>query len=122
MLDNKYCLLEYLYNSPRYENDEIEFCNRDISKCVMYRKMIRAMLKEEHPLIIRPVGTNRLRLTHLGISAYETEKCYRDRQTANEAAQINQTRSNNRFLVWSLVVTSVISLAGVIVGLLQIVL
>ena len=122
MLDNKYCLLEYLYNSRFHENDEIEFCNRDISKCVMYRRMIKDMLKSERPLIMRPVGTTKLRLTSHGVSAYETEKCYRDRQTANEAAQIKQTRSNNRFLVWSLVVTSVISLAGVIVGLLQIVL
>lgn len=103
MTDLKFTILDFLYHSPNHEYEETALLNMHLGNLCNASIAVNDMVKENPPLIIRPIGKNTLMLTTYGNVVYETEKEARQQKSDNKSERI----FNRKTTVLSLIVAAI---------------
>lgn len=115
MNDQKYKVLESLYNEPNCTVNVIEFLNRNVGSINEVQRFVSELISLGF-VRYKDNGT-KLNITSSGIYAYETEKEIR----MNNLMREKEYKTNKKFQTATLIVSSVTLLAtilGIIVSLL----
>ena len=110
MTDLKYQILEIVYHSRRREADRIKVENKFLPDPNPAHRAIDDLIDKDKFLSI-VVGTNRIKLTSLGISAYED--AYQSRKENSEKKR--QQRFENKMSIASVLVPFITFIIGIIV-------
>lgn len=111
MTDLKFAILGFLYHSPNHENDETALFNNHFGTVDDVFAALEDMMRTNHPLIVKPIGKNTLKLTSAGRTAFENAQEERNQ----DAEKKRQQRFDNKISVASVLIPSITFVIGILV-------